>query len=466
MFDVGYLGCALIIAVSLAFKVRGWRQARSAQLAASCLCHGFTATAFFCAAPVVYRLIGTVSGVPNLATLAVYGCITGFSGSAQALALLWTTRTPDPADTWPVAGARVRRRLLIVAALLAAMTALFAGAAATGRLPGPSHPLDFDTTYAPQPAVAAFLFVYQGSFAFALLGICQACRRHADELASREPDRVAVRTGVRMISTGCVVALGYVLCKVVAIGAAMAGRTDWNVLSTVAGPLFASIGALMMCAGFIYPAQQGWQERRRDFVALRPLWLAAAAADRNILLDPVPPRLLHRLAVRDLRWRLSRCTAEIRDAQLAMRVWEDPRVAETAQALAREQGWAEEDVTAAGSAAALLGAIRARKTELDRAARATVARGLPVEAVTAAVSQALSRGLPFFEPDRAVTPESAENLRAERARLVRISKALGSAPVVEALRRTERLPAAAPGPRQPYDDTREPTPVSPDTDEP
>lgn len=441
MFDAAYLGATLIITAALAFKLRGWWQAPSAQLAFSCACHAFVALAFASAMPSAYELIGSATGIPNLATLMVYGFITCFSASAQALALLWTTMTSDPAKTWSIAGPRVNRRLAVYAALLTTMICLFGYAAASGHLPGRAHPLDFDTFYAPQPPIAAFLFVYQAAFAYALLGVGHACWRHADELAVRDPERVAVRTGVRLISTGCQVALGYVLCKVVAISAALAGNTELDVLSTVAGPMFATIGAMLICAGFVHPALRAWQERRGAYIALRPLWLAAAAADDNILLDPVPPKLSHLFAVGDLQWRLSRCTAEIRDAQLAMRIWEDPQVADTAGALAREQGLTEEEAEAAAAAAALLGAIRARKAELDRIAREVVAHGMPVAGVTDAVTDALTHGLGLSaQPGDLASPATAQqpaDQRAERDRLVRIARALASPAVTEALRRTE-----------------------------
>ncbi|MET8682098.1 MAB_1171c family putative transporter [Streptomyces sp. NPDC004647] len=450
VFDAAYLGAALVIGAALAFKLRGWREARSAQLAFSCACHAFVALAFLSATPAAYELIGSVTGIPNLATLLVYGFITCFSASAQGLALLWTTMTSDPAETWSIAGTRVTRRLAVYAALLLTMICLFGYAAASGYLPGRPHPLDFDTFYAAQPPVAVFLFVYQGSYAYALLGIAQACWRHADELAARDPERVAVRTGVRLIASGCQVALGYVLCKVVAIGAALQGRRDLDVLSTVAGPMFATIGAMLMCVGFVLPALRAWQERRNAYIALRPLWLAAAEADDNILLDPVPPKLNHLFAVRDLKWRLSRCTAEIRDAQLAMRMWEDPLVADTAAALVLEQGQSEEEAEAAGAAAALRGAIRSRRAELDRIAREVVAHGMPVEAVPDAVAEALTHS-PVSrpaEPDHLTPPapppvpaQEPADQRAERDRLVRIARALSSPAVSEALRRTEPVEA-------------------------
>ncbi|MFC5720656.1 DUF6545 domain-containing protein [Streptomyces gamaensis] len=435
MFDILYLGCAAVASCVLAYKLLGLREAPSATLTAVCLCTGFPTLAFACAAPTVYELIGRVSGIPDLATLFVYGLITCFSGSARALALLWTPR-PAPSDdsAGPAHRPRLLRRVAVFAAVLALMAGLFTYAATRGTFDTGPHPLDFDTTYAPVPALTVFLLVYQAGFAHALLGISRACGRHAKDLAHRAPGLTGLRTGVRLIAHGCQVALGYCLCKCLAIGAAATARPGWDALSTVVGPLFASAGAMLIASGFVYPALRAWAARRRDFLALRPLWLAAARADRHLLLDPLPAPARHRLAVRDLKWRTGRCITEIRDAQLTMRVWEDPAIGTAARRLARKQGLSAPDVAAAADAAALLGALRARDTALDRITRAAVAEHLAPAAVGDAVRTALAHGLGLPPAPRTPPPPGH---RGELDHLIRVSRALDSAPVTEALHRTE-----------------------------
>ncbi|MEU3704733.1 MAB_1171c family putative transporter [Streptomyces anulatus] len=455
MYDFIFLTVALVAGVVLVIKLHGLREAPSAMLVAVCLCTGFTGLAFFIGVPTVYSLVGALSGIPQLATLLVYGLITGFGGSAQALTLLWTIEVSDPMEAWGKARKRIGVRLAIFAAILLLMIALFAEAVRTGGMPGPSHPLDFDTVYATTPAICGFLLTYQAGLAYALVGICLACHQHAQELSQREPDRVNLRTGVRLIALGCLVGFGYVACKVAAILAAAAGRhgPDWDWLSTI-GPLFSSFGAILIFSGFAYPAAWAWYERRRDFLALRPLWAAAAEADRHVLLDPMPHRAVHQLAVRDLKWRLTRCIAEIRDAQLAMTIWIDPRIGRLAAQLARAGGLPEDEVAYVAQAAALRGALRARTAELRRAARTAAEEGLPPDAISDAVAEAFARGV-----SQGVSPGEGEEIclasralefpdqHRERASLVRLSRALASPYVTEALRLTDSVTRPAAGSR-------------------
>ncbi|MCD9165752.1 DUF6545 domain-containing protein [Streptomyces albireticuli] len=441
MHDVLYLGCALAAGGVLLYKLHGLREAPSATLVAVCLCTGFPMLAFIAAAPSLYTRIGRASGVPDLATLLVYGFITCFSGSAQVLASLWSAEVRHPAEAWEAARPRVIRRLAVFATALSLMTALFAYAACTGALTGGPHPLDFDTFYSTVPTVVVFQFVYQAGFAYALLGVSRACRRHAAHLTDREPERTALRTGVLLISRGCRVALGYSTCKLLAISAAATGGgTTWDVLSTVVGPFFASAGAMLIAAGFAYPAVQAWAGRRRDLLALRPLWLVAADADRHLLLDPLPPATRRQVAVRDLRWRISRCITEIRDAQLAMRIWEDPLTADIARHHARRLKYSAERVEAAASAAALLGAIRTRNAALDNLLYTARTRALSPQALAEAVTATLTQGLGTAAPRRplrlAATPRGGQ--RAELDQLILIARALESRPVTMALRQSLR----------------------------
>jgi hypothetical protein len=448
VYDLLFLAVALVAAVVLVIKLHGLRQAPSPMLVAVCLCTAFVGSSFFVAVPPVYRLVGALSGVPHLGSLLMYGLIAGFCGSAQVLALLWTTEVSDPMEAWGKARRAIRIRLAVSIVVLLLMIALFINAVVSEGLSGPSRPLDFDTYYAHLPSICGFLLTYHAGLVYALAGICWACRRHARELARQEPDRVSLRTGVRLIAGGCMAGFGYDGCKVTAILAAAAGRhgPDWDWLSTTAAPMFSSVGATLIFAGFVYPAGSAWYERRRDFLALRPLWAAAAEADRHVLLDPMPHQAVHRLAVRDLKWRLARCIAEIRDAQLAMRIWMDPRVGRLATRLARADGMPDEMVGYIAQAATLRSALRTRATELQHAARTAAEQGLPMDAISDAVAVALTRGV-AQEPQPAdcegmCATRAFPDQHSERAGLVGLSRALASPYVAEALRLTD--PDAAP----------------------
>ncbi|MFF4337645.1 MAB_1171c family putative transporter [[Kitasatospora] papulosa] len=448
VYDVLFLAVALVSGIVLAAKLHGLRQAPSAMLVAVCLCTAFVGSSFLVAAPRVYLLVGALSGVPHLASLLMYALITGFSGTAQVLALLWTTEVSDPMEAWGKAQRAICIRVAVFSLVLLLMVGLFTHAVVGEGISGQSHPLDFDTFFATSPSICGFLLTYHAGLAYSLAGVCLACRQHARELAIQEPDRVSLRTGVRLIAVGCMSGYGYIACKVTAILAAAAGRhgPDWDWLSTIAAPLFSSVGATLIVGGFVYPACSAWYERRRDFLALRPLWAAAAEADRHVLLDPMPHRAVHRLTVRDLKWRLARCIAEIRDAQLAMRIWMDPRVGRLATRLARADGVPEEMVGYIAQAATLRSALRTRTTELQRAARIAAEQGLPLNAISDAVAVAFARGV-AQEPQPAdseamCATRAFPDQHRERAGLVGLSRALTSPYVTEALRQTD--PAAAP----------------------
>lgn len=354
-YDVVYLSICALAWIVVVFKLRALRRDASTGLLVLALATALPATAFGIAAPGVYRAIDRATGVANLATLGVYVFISGFSACAMVLALLWTPpeERSSGRTVWEAAPRvrdRLRRRLLVFAVALPAMVVLFLAA---GRLT-PETPLVFDTTFATRPAVAAFLAIYQGLFGYALVDIGRVCWKHASRLPCGW-----LRRGVRMIAVGCHITLGYVLCKLVAIGATLAGVHGLDWLSTSAGPAFAAAGALHITPGFAVPAVAAWIQRRRAYRTLRPLWQAVYRADDRLALESPPPVWTEVLAVRDLEWRTVRRVLEIRDGQAALRPWVDPESVRQAARAAEAAGLPPRDRDALVVAAALTSALRA-----------------------------------------------------------------------------------------------------------
>ncbi|MER8182721.1 MAB_1171c family putative transporter [Kitasatospora sp. NPDC094015] len=354
-FDLGYFTIGSAAWLVAALKIRAWRREPSRGLLVVALAIASPATAFLLAAPVLYRAVDRLTRVGNLATLLVYLAITGFSAAAVVLALIWTPPgrragsvvwDAATADTW----LRARRRLLLFALLAPAMVVLFL----LGGPYRPETPLTFDTAFARTPATALFLALYQGLFAFALLDISRVCLGHAARLPAGP-----LRRGIRRIAFGGLTACGYVLCKILAIGAAGAGRTGLDWLSTGLGPVFAAAGAVLITTGFAGPAAAAWLRRRRDYHALRPLWDLVYRADRRLALETPPSARIERLAVRDLEWRTARRGLEIRDGQLTLRPWVDPAVVAAAAAVAERAGLDEAERSALVVAAALRSAVLA-----------------------------------------------------------------------------------------------------------
>ncbi|MDX3850280.1 MAB_1171c family putative transporter [Streptomyces sp. AK02-01A] len=357
-YDIVYLGIGTVAWAVAGLKIRAWRRDPSHGLLVVALAIAAPATAFLMAAPVLYRLIDRIAHRGNLATLLVYLGITAFSAAAVVLARMWTPpKERANAQVWDGATAdtwrQARRRLAVFAVLVPVMIVLFL----TGGAGSPETPLTFDTTFATIPEIAVFLVLYQALFGFALTDISRVCLGHASRLPSGW-----LRRGIRLIAVGGFVACGYVVCKLVAIGAAFAEVTGVEWLSTALGPGFAALGAVLITAGFAGPAAAAWTRRRQDYQALRPLWDLVYRADRRLALEAPPSAWTERLAFRDLEWRTARRGLEIRDGQLTLRPWVDPAVVTAATRIAERAGLDDTDRAALTVAAALRFAAAALDT--------------------------------------------------------------------------------------------------------
>ncbi|WP_405012146.1 MAB_1171c family putative transporter [Kitasatospora sp. NBC_01539] len=408
-FDAVYLAIGAAAWTVAGLKLRAWRRDPSSGLLVVALAIAAPASSFLVAAPVVYRLVDRVAHVGNLATLLVYLGITGFSAAAVVLALIWTPPEERTADrVWDASRAGIRRRVRTRLAVFGVLAPLMAVLFAVGGAGSPETPLTFDTTFARVPAIAGFLALYQGAFAFALIDIGRVCHGHAGRLPAGW-----LRRGIRLLAYGSVTACGYVLCKIAAIGAAAAGIGGLEWLSTAAGPAFAAAGALLITAGFAGPAAAAWARRRRDYRALRPLWDLVYRADRRLALEAPATPWTERIALRDLEWRTTRRGLEIRDGQLTLRPWVDPAAVASGTRVAERAGLGDAERAALVVAVALRSAVDA------------LASGRP----------------PRPREEQAALPGLDADPAEERAHLVRVSLGLDGPLTAEAL-----AAAGGPGP--------------------
>jgi hypothetical protein len=204
--------------------------------------------------PWVYLRFDRALGIPNLATLGIYGCVVVHSAIAQVLLLLWTY---PPDQVWR----RARWRLLVGGLALATMTTLFLLASVPEE-----RPTDFDARYAGTSPIGAFLLGYFTAFAIGLAGISRLCWRYA-----RVAGRRWLRDGLRLTAVGAGFAQGYCGCKLVFVVGRLLGDDlpAWN----LAAPVCAAIGAPLLCIGLTIP---GWG----------PLLSGAAGEDRPLPLLP------------------------------------------------------------------------------------------------------------------------------------------------------------------------------------
>ncbi|KIQ63132.1 hypothetical protein TR51_30620 [Kitasatospora griseola] len=365
-YNLVYLGIGGIAWTVAGLKLRAWRREPSFGLLVVALAVASPSTSFLLASPLLYRAVGRLTGVGNLATLLVYLGIVGFSAATVVLALVWAPPEERAGDqVWAPLDDRLRQRVRRRTAVFAAMVPVLVALFLIGGPYRPETPLTFDTTFAPHTATALFLALYQSLYAYSLIDIGRVCLGHAARLPAGW-----LRRGIRFIAAGALTACGYVVCKIAAIALAYAGVDGAEWLSTALGPLFATLGAIGITLGFAGPAGAAWTSRRRDFRALRPLWDLVYRADRRLALEgPPSPAWRERVALRDLEWRTTRRGLEIRDGQLTLRPWIDPAAVRGAERFAERSALGPDERDALVVAAALrsaVGALAAREVPRPR----------------------------------------------------------------------------------------------------
>jgi hypothetical protein len=401
LYNVGFPICAALIWAAFALKLRDLRRAawRDAALRAICVSFGCAGLAFTVAAPWVYRRVDELVGVPNLATLIIYSNVLILSVSAQILLLIWIG-PPEQVR------ARIRRRVVLSGLALATMIVLFVRAPLEVE-----EPYDFDARYATTPYVAQFLLIYLVAFAVGYSGIARLCWHYAAVAG-----RPWLGRGLRLTVIGAGFAVGYCLCKGVYLLGRHLGQdlAVWN----LAAPVSAVLGVPFLVVGLTIPAwgprltsPRAWLGRYRAHRRLYPLWVALWEAVPDIALVAPSGVWRDRLRVRHLSFALHRRIAEIHDAQLCLRPYREPEVAEAASALGRQAGLDGVDLRAVVEAASLAAAVQAKVHH------AVGRRRTPHDSVGPADSRA-----------------GGADLASEVAWLTRVVDAFTDSPVVAAVR--------------------------------
>ncbi|MFF8954913.1 MAB_1171c family putative transporter [Streptomyces sp. NPDC014894] len=395
-YDAVYLTVSCAAYTMFLLRLLRLRVAPSGPLLITTAALFWGATAFLFAAPTVYRAVGETTGVPQLATLLVYGSVIVYGGLAQAMALMWTpTERSDTTGARP----RIRRQIALYTALAALLAVLFLSAAPTG----PETPLTFDVDQAGDPVLLVFLLLYQAGWFAACLYIAAIGRRHLRLVGRDEP---RLRRGLLAVTAGTLVCGAYGIAKVIAIAGAASGAYRVDVLSNVVGPMASALGAALIVTGFSYPVLCKWLADRRDYRLLAPLWEAVVRdhAPRHVLSSAAP--LLGRFSLGSTGFLLTRRIIEITDAQRSLHPYRTGGPAEAIRGRAGEHGLSGPELRAAEEAAGLLGAVRRAAAGADRDVRPAPAG-----------------------PGRLATDADA---RVEREQLVRVARLLGHPAVREA----------------------------------
>src|SRR6266496_28636 len=401
MSDLAYnlfapIGAAIIWSAVI-YKLRDLRKdPHNLALRALCAALAFPALAYTLAAPWISVRVDDALGVPNVATLLIYGSDVVHTAFAQLLLLAWTHPREQ---VW----ARFRWRVLVVGIALASMAALFLMASVPKE-----RPTDFNEVYATTPYVTEFLLVFYVTFGASMAALGRLCWRYAGMVG-----RLWLRRGLRLVAVGTGFGLGYCLCEVIYIDARLAGENlrAWH----MAALLIAGAGAPVLCAGLTLPAWGPqlsaactWLHSYRSYRKLRPLWLALYQAVPEIALVPPTPLGADMLHIRNLGFRLYRRVIEIRDGRLALRPYFSPHITVAARRLARTAGLRGDELEATVEAAGLKAALRVKT------------RGSTVTTLT-----------PADDGDHSTSPAGV-SLSEESAWLVRVAHAFRRSPVVVA----------------------------------
>jgi hypothetical protein len=302
--------------------------------------------------PPVQQAIDRAAGVPDLALLLRHCLALGCACAAQMF-LLYASYSPISASP------RVRRQVWVMAGTVSAMAVLFAA--------GKVHREPFDILGGHRVGWLVLLYwlLWLGYEGLALANATRLLGRWA-----RLSDDVLLPSGLRLISVGAAVGLGYVGYHLVIL-ASLFGWPPRYLLGdqqlviqglTIASQALLVVGLTLPAWGprVGLPRLLEWVGQYRALRRLYRLWRELCQALPGVALEPPTGVWRDRLRLRDLAFWLHRRVGEIRDAQLRLRPWRDPRAARTAEELGRQADLDGEDLAAVVEAATLTAAAQLR----------------------------------------------------------------------------------------------------------
>ncbi|MCQ1580433.1 MAB_1171c family putative transporter [Streptomyces parvus] len=411
MFD---LVTAVYVAVAVLYlAVAGWKalaflRSPTATLALMTAAFFVGGVVYVMASPAGYRTLGEAFGEPRIATLPIYVGILLCYATTHILTLLWTPARDTPRSI-------VRRTVSLwttaYGLAITAMTVAFLHA----DLDGPADPLRFNTQQADSPHVLMFLAIMLVVLGSGTLNTWHRSRR-------TEGTDPQIRHALRWFGGSMLVTFGYVLCSAPAITLAAFGHQKLETLG-VFGACFGILGCLGTCYGMTGAALTAWLRERRDTVALQPLWkLVVGDVDTGLMYSPTSAKP-HVWGV--VRIVLTRRIIEILDGIRTVQPWASAEVAQAVHDLS-DRTLPEDELEAIVTAAVLR----------DAAARYQApAESMQHDGETAAVAPAGQAA--------GVLPGLGTAAQDERARLVRVARALQHPLVGAALELTEVRRSAA-----------------------
>jgi hypothetical protein len=396
--------------------------------------------------PPIQLAVDRAVGVPDLTLLVGQSLALGCATSAQAFLLY---------SSCPEAGPKMRRQVWALVGTLLAMAGLFAVGQTRHRtfaLLGP------DVTARP---VVLYWLLYLGNLGLALVNAVRLIWRWGRLTDwARLPDRELLRGGLRLLTAGAAVGLLYVGYDLAFLAASQLGLAHRLGDQQVITQGLSTASVLLMVAGFTISAwgpRVGlagllrWVGRYRAHRRLYPLWRTLCQAVPGVALEPPSAGWRDALTLRGgVTFRLQRRCVEIRDGQLKLRPWRDPRAAAAAEELGRQAGLAGDqlaavvEATVLGAAAELRRRAAAIGEELGRRAGLDdeASEKVVAAATRAAAVQTNPDGQPAAGHQAAVVGLGGGDLDSENAWLGKVATARRSrvARAVLARQRTAQRP--------------------------
>ncbi|WP_330328557.1 hypothetical protein OHS33_01585 [Streptomyces sp. NBC_00536] len=337
MKDILHPLCLMIAGTGFLFLLRDLgKSRRDPALVALAFTYGFSGLSYAISLTWVWVRIDSTLGVTNIAVPLAQSCVVLVFALQATVLAHWSK---------PLAEARRRGRLLLTAA---AAVILCMGVLFVLLTPATQRPTDFSLYYAHDPFFQAYLTLYIATYTVAEAYLARSCWKYA-----RTASNPSIARGLRLISIGAVITLGY---SAIRIGAVLGAVFGFSVkgLDPYAW-LCGDIGAALTQVGYFLPtlvkritAVRAWCTAHLRYRRLRHLWSAMDQADPGIALRRPARQRDELLRGRSAHFPLLRRRVEIRGGQTLLRRYLDPAVRAESEARHGAAG-----LTGAGLAAAV-----------------------------------------------------------------------------------------------------------------
>ncbi|MER5984251.1 MAB_1171c family putative transporter [Streptomyces sp. NPDC001787] len=401
MKDILHPICLVIAGLGFLFLLRDLKQnRRESSLVLLSLVYLSSALSFAISITPIWIRIDSVLGITNIAVPLAQSCV--------ILVLVFQTSV---LAHWALPPQKARRRTrlfgFVGVGVIVGLFVLFAL-----LTPAVQRTSDFATYYVHDPAYKAYLSLYMAAYTTAEVYLGVVCWRHA-----RQASNVWVVRGLRTITTGAVVIMGYCAIRISGIlgdsfGFSVARFKD---IAWFCG----DVGALLTLIGYFLPTLmgrveglRGWSRDHYALWRLEPLWRALQAAAPTIALMPAPSQIRELVRFRSVSFLLYRRVTEIRDGMIELRPYLDPQVRAKAENRLREQGLRDPDLAAAVTAEQISQGISSLRRDQDFAEPAEYADARLSIATTEEDMQAQLRIAAHFTPPVVSTPISQPAARA------------------------------------------------------